>query len=339
MNERAPAPRPGRARRLLRLVGATLAVLLALAVVGPLVVPIPALEGTLPPEQLAGADSRFIEAGGVRLHVLAAGEGSPAVVLLHGFLASTFSWREVFDPLAARGLTLAFDRPAFGLSERPMPEDWGGVNPYGAEAQIHQTLALLDSFGVEHAALIGNSAGGALALRLALDHPERVAGLVLVDAAVYEGGGPSAWVRPLLHTPQARRLGPWALRGVRGWGLDFARAAWHDPGRLTAEVWEGYLLPLQTENWDRALWEYTLAGRGPDLSGRLGELAVPTLVLSGDDDRIVPPELSRRLAQEIPGARLSVLPACGHAPQEECPEAFLAAVLPFLEALAPPAPR
>lgn len=337
----APVRTAGRAaarlRRLIRLTLSLLTVLLLTAAIGPLIVPIPPLEGTLPPEQLAGPDSRFVEAAGVRLHALASGSGEPGVVLLHGFLASTYSWREVFEPLAARGLTLAFDRPAFGLTERPMPEAWGAVNPYTSEAQVRQTLDLLDAFGLERAVLIGNSSGGTLALRLALDHPERVAGLVLVDAAVYEAGGTPAWIRPLLDTPQARRLGPWVLRGVRQWGLDFARAAWHDPALITPDVWEGYLLPLRAENWDRALWEFTLAGRAPDLTGRLGEVVAPTLVLSGDDDRIVPPDLSRRLAQEIPGARLVVLPACGHAPQEECPASFLEAVLPFLEGLAPAA--
>jgi pimeloyl-ACP methyl ester carboxylesterase len=153
---------------------------------------------------------------------------------------------------------------------------------------------------------------------------------VLVDAAIYSGGGAPRWIRPLLRTPQARRLGPLAARAIRDWGYEFGRSAWHDPSRLTPEIWEAYTRPLRAENWDRALWELTVASDYPDLPSRLGELQMPVLVVTGDDDRIVPTEQSVRLAGEIPGAELAVLPACGHVPQEECPEAFLAVVKGFL---------
>ena len=86
---------------------------------------------------------------------------------------------------------------------------------------------------------------------------------------------------------------------------------------------------MQAENWDRALWELTVAGEDPGLAARLDELRMPVLVITGDDDRIVPTEDSLRLAREIPGAKLAVMPACGHVPQEECPAVFLAAVEGF----------
>jgi len=246
-------------------------------------------------------------------------------------LSSTFSWREVIGPLSETLRVVAFDRPAFGLTERP--DAWGGENPYTADFAMALTLDLMDALSVERAVLIGNSAGGALAARLALEHPERVQALILVDAAIYSEGGSRAWLRPLLATPQMRRIGPVLLRNVRTWGAEFGRSAWHDPARITPEIWAGYTLPLRADNWDRALYEYTLASQPGDLASRVSEIDMPVLVITGDDDRIVPMADSVRLASEIPNARLAILPACGHVPQEECPQAFLEVVQEFLTAL------
>ncbi len=312
-----------------------LGVLLALVIIGPLLAPIPALEGVVPPEALADPDSRFADVDGVTVHYKEMGQGdSLPLMLLHGFAASTYSWREVMQPLAEDRRVIAFDRPAFGLTERPMPGNFlNDVNPYTAEAQTDLTVGLMDELGVDQAVLVGNSAGGSIATYTALRYPERVKALVLVDAAIYSGGGSPGWVRPLLTSPQARRVGPLFVRNIRDWGYEFGRSAWHDPSKFTEEIWANYSKPLQAENWDRALWELTQASRPLDLDQRLDELGVPVLVITGDDDRIVPTEQSIRLAREIPGAELVVIPNCGHVPQEECPDAFLAAIDAFLAQL------
>jgi pimeloyl-ACP methyl ester carboxylesterase len=320
-------------KRALRYVGAGAAVLVVLLLVGPFLVPVPPLEDTVPAEGLADPDSLFVTVDALRVHTKVAGEGEPALLLLHGFGASLFSWREVTQPLGEVGTVVAFDRPAFGLTERPMPGEWDGESPYGQAAQVELTVGLMDALGIERAVLVGNSAGGTVAALTALRHPERVEALVLVDAAIYAGGGSPPWILPLLRTPQMRRLGPLFTRRIRDWGMDFGRSAWHDPSLMTPEVWEGYTRPLQVENWDRALWELTIADRPTDLAERLDELAMPALVITGDDDRIVPTEQSIRLAEELPDADLVVVPECGHVPQEECPEAFLEAMFGFLEGL------
>jgi len=306
------------------------AVLLVAVLVGPFLVPVPPLEGTVPPEQLADPDSQFVEVNGLNVHYKTAGQGEPVLVLLHGFAASLFSWREVIGPLAENATVIAFDRPAFGLTERPMPGEWQGQNPYSPEAQVALTVGLLDDLGVEKAVLVGNSAGGTVATLTALAHPERVEALVLVDPAIYSGGGAPSLLRPLLRTPQMRHLGPLFARAIRDWGDDFGRSAWHDPSKLTDEIWEGYKKPLQVDNWDRALWEFTVASHASQLEERLDELDLPVLVITGDDDRIVPTEQSIRLAAELPNAELVVIPECGHVPHEECPEAFFQAVTAFL---------
>lgn len=307
-----------------------LGILLSVACILPLLIPIPPVGGTRPPRELADPDSLFLQVNDLQLHYKQAGEGGIPLILLHGFGASVFTWREVLEPLGEDQLVVAFDRPAFGLTERLLPPYPDDVNPYTPTAQANLTIALMDELGIDQAVLMGNSAGGTIALLTALEHPERVAALILVDPAVYAGGGAPDWVRPLLNLPQIDRLGPLIARTIRDQGPATIGASWHDPSKITPDIIEGFTRPLQAEGWDRALWEFTLASRDLNLETRLDELEMPVLVITGDDDRVVPTEDSIRLAQAIPGAELAVLPACGHLPQEECPEAFLQAVETFL---------
>ena len=310
-----------------------LLVLILLLGVGPFLVPVPPLEGTVPASQLADPDSKFVEVNGLSVHYKEVGDGETTFILLHGFGASLFSWRDVMEPLSAYGRVIAYDRPAFGLTERPMPGEWTGQNPYSPEAQVEIVIGLMDALGIEQAILVGNSAGGTVSVNAALTYPKRVQALVLVDAAVYSGGGSPAWARPLLGTPQMRHLGPLIARQIKEQGPAFIETAWHDPSRITPEIFAGYEKPLQAENWDRALWELTAASHPLGLDECLDELSVPVLVITGDDDRIVPTEQSLRLAEDIPGATLAVIPGCGHLPHEERPDDFMQAVSSFLEGI------
>jgi len=147
------------------------------------------LKDVVEPEELADPDSCFVQAGGVRLHykeVGAGGGGRPAVVLLHGFNGSTFSWREVMTPIS-EGLggarVVAFDRPPFGLSERPV-EPWEGPNPYSNGQGAKFTLALMDALGLEEAVLVGHSAGCPVAAEVAIMSPDRVSSIFFASPAL-----------------------------------------------------------------------------------------------------------------------------------------------------------
>jgi pimeloyl-ACP methyl ester carboxylesterase len=307
--------------------------LVLVVVFGPFLVPVREMEGTSPVGDLAGPDSLFVDVDGLRVHYQSAGRGEPVLLLLHGFTASTFSWREVMAPLAELGTVVPFDRPSSGLTARPMPGDWEGRSPYSREAQSDLTVGLMDALKADEAVLIGHSAGGTIAALTALRYPERVRALILVDAAIYEGGGAPSWALPLLRLPQTRRIGPLIARSVRRQGERLLERSWHDPSLITPEMHEGYQASFLVDDWDKALWELTLASRASDLAERLSELVLPTLVITGDDDRIVPTELSIRLADELSQAQLAVLEGCGHVPHEECPQAFLEAVMGFLDEL------
>lgn len=302
--------------------------ILFLVLVGPFLVPVPPLENVQSRQALAPEGSQFLLVDGLEVHYQTAGEGFPVFLLLHGFGASTFSWREVMEPLAERGRAIAYDRPAFGLTERPLV--WEGESPYSTRAQVDLVVDLMDELDVEQAVLVGNSAGGTVALAAALEYPNRVAALVLVDPAVYTAGGTPALVRPLLNTPQMDHLGPLIARRISTRGDEFLERAWHDPAKITPAVYAGYRKPLQAPHWDQSLWELTKSSSQPDVTGRLDEIRLPTLVVTGDDDQVVPTADSIRLAGEIHGASLVVFEDCGHVPQEECPEQFLKAVHNFV---------
>jgi pimeloyl-ACP methyl ester carboxylesterase len=318
-------------KRFWKITGTVLGGLLILVLVGPFLIPVPPLDNTAPVETLVDEGSRFIEVNGINVHYKTYGQGEPVFILMHGFGSSLFSWREVTAPLAEYGTVIAYDRPAFGLTERPTA--WEGENPYSQDSQIELVIGLMDALNVDQAILVGNSAGGTLAMLTALKYPERVQSLILADPAVYSGGGPPAWGRPLLGTPQMRHLGPLFSRIFQTRGSELLELAWHNPSKVTTEALEGYQKPLRIEDWDKALWELTIATRENDLADHLTEFNMPVLVITGDDDRIVPTEEAVRLASELPNAQLVIVEQCGHVPHEEQPDEFMKAVINFLSEL------
>ena len=313
-----------------------------LVIFGPFLVPESPSAAQAAPEELAGPESRFVDvpyAGDtLTVHYEEAGQGESALLLLlHGFAASTFSWREVLPALGQLGRTVAFDRPAFGLTERPMPESWQGdwmrQNPYPASAQVG-TDRRFDGPTRHRPGGAGRQLGG----RRGGDVDRPGAPGAGQGAGVHRPGGlqrRQSVADPALALQHAATAPPGAAHRPPdpGLGENFARSAWHDPTQITDEIWAGYLKPLQVANWDRALWELTAANAPTGLPERLAELTLPVLVITGDDDRIVPTAQSIQLAGELPNAELVVVPACGHVPHEECPQAVLDAIQSFLAGL------
>jgi pimeloyl-ACP methyl ester carboxylesterase len=289
--------------------------------------------GPAPAAEFAGEEGLFVDVDGISVYVEEAGEGEPVLLLLHGFGASVFSWREVIQPLSEESRVVAFDRPGFGLTERPVRGQWLGESPYGAEGQAALTVALMDASGIQEAVLVGHSAGAVVAALVALEHPERVTALVLVAPAILTSGGGPGWLRPLLAIPQVDHLGPLIVRGFVGRLESVLDQSWYDPSLLTDDVREGYKLTLQVEGWDRGLWEILRAPQPKDLAGRLGEIEMPTLVICGEGDSIVPMADSAAVAEAVPGARFARIEQAGHLPHEEQPGDFVKLVQGFLSEL------
>jgi pimeloyl-ACP methyl ester carboxylesterase len=323
-------------KRILKIIAIILGVLLVVLLIGPFLVPIPPLEGVSSPEKLADSDSQFIDVKGLRVHYKKFGQGTPNFILLHGFAASEFSWREIYKPLAQYGTVMAYDRPAFGLTSRPLPGSWTGENPYSNDTQVELVIALMDAMKMDKAILVGNSAGGGIAAMAALKYPQRVQALVLVDAAVSSNASNNNnfnVMNVLSNTPQLQRIGPLLVRNIRDWGIEFGKSAWHDPTKITPEIWAGYTEPLQTLDWDVGLWQFQSAPRTASYANRLKEITMPALVIAGDDDRVIPTQKSIDLAQVLPNAKLVVIPNSGHVPHEETPNEFMQAMKDWLATL------
>lgn len=283
-------------------------------------------------DRYADADSRFFESGGFRVHYKIFGKGEPLIVLLHGSFLSIRSWRDVTTPLSKKATVLVFDRPAFGLTSRPVPSADNSAR-YSPEAQSDLVVRLIREAGYEKAILVGNSTGGTLAVLTALRHPRHVQGLVLAGAMIYSGYATSevpAFMKPLLTSmgPAFSRLMKFLItrlydRNIRGF--------WHNKEALSEETLSAFRSDLMIGDWSRAFWELFLETHHLALDKRVCDLEVPVLVVTGEHDLTVKTEESLRLAREIPGTELEVIPDCGHLPQEETPDAFVAVVMSFLQ--------
>lgn len=303
-------------------------VLLDLALIIPLVINVPELEDVTSVHNLADPDSLFIEVDHFDFHYKTAGSGETTLVLLHGFGSSLYSWREVTPALSDNYTVYAYDRPAFGLTERPTI--WTGENPYTRVASLHQFDQLLTFWATGPVVLVGNSAGGSVAMEYALTHPEKVLALILVSPSLGPGKSFASRFGWIVDSPQTQRMGPLIVRRIAQTGLDTLEKAWYDPSRQPPDTIQLYTKPLQAENWDVALWHYSTTGEVSQLPDQLDLFDLPILLITGEEDRIIPAKNTIKLAGQLKGAELVVIPECGHVPQEECPAEFLAAVEDFL---------
>ncbi|ANB03268.1 alpha/beta fold hydrolase [Ectothiorhodospira sp. BSL-9] len=322
-------------RWLLIILGSLFTLGLLVLLLGPFLISSQPLKGLESAQAVATEDSRFVTipfAGtdGLKLHYLEADGGSeadaPTFVLLHGFTFNAYTWNELLPGLAKHGRVVAHDQVPYGLSAKPTRDDWSGPNPFTKEAALTHLLAFLDAREIDQAILVGNSSGATLAMEAALEAPERVSGLVLINPWVYVDR--PTFPDAVTQLPQIRRLNLLLARqlGSRGTLLDLS---YHDPEAISDERRALTMIHTRVENWDLAWGElFVRAMASPvDVSAHLGDLTQRSLVIIGDEDRVVPPEDSRRAAQELPNATVATIPGCGHVPQEECPGAVLEAVV------------
>ena len=276
-------------------------------------------------------DSRFIDVNGFKVHYRFAGNGKPLVMLLHGSFLSLRSWRLVFDDLSKTASVVAFDRPAFGLTSRPLPSKATSVS-YSPEAQSDLVIALMKKLGFHKAVFAGNSTGGTIAMLTALRYPQHVEGLVLVDAMIYSGYATSevpSFIKPVMKamTPFFSHLMRFLIARLYSRVI---RAMWYEKKKLGGDVLEGFREDQMIGDWSRAFWEVFLETHYLRLDEQLKTMVQQSLVITGEHDTMVKMEESMRLASELPFAELVVVPDCGHLPQEEQPEAFVLAVRKFL---------
>jgi pimeloyl-ACP methyl ester carboxylesterase len=310
------------------MVRALLAGVVAFLVV-PYLIPEPN-SGTMTNVEAAGANAEFAELNGLNVHIATQHYTgtckcqAPLVILMHGFGASTFSWRKVIKPLGQFGEVIAYDRPGFGFTERPT--SWGKVNPYGFEGNFKLLDAIIAKYGQQRKiVLVGHSAGGQLAAEYARLNPTKVQELVLVDAAILTTGGSSEGLDWLYQIPQIQRLGPILVNSIAKTGDDLLRKSYFDQKNVITEVYDGYHAPLKVKGWERGFWNFATAPRKNDLVKHLGDIKTPTLLITGEADTVVPVADQPKLNKQIPNSTLVIISKAAHLPQEEQPDAFIEA--------------
>ena len=272
--------------------------------------------------------AREIQVERTRIRYVETGQGLP-VVLIHGLGASLYAWRKNLAPIAAVGYrVIALDLPGFGFSDKP-------ASGYDNESYVRVTLALLDSLRIADAVFVGHSMGGAVAAQVAIEHPDRVRGLVLIGSA---GLG----VREPLVLRVARWpfVGPVAL-ALRGRGLTarILKATYADPTKVTEADVDQYYAPTVEPGYAHALRSVLREFRFDGLQGQLEHVAAPTLVLWGEEDRVVPMGLGRAFALGIPKAAFLSVAHAGHSVQEEAPDEVNRLIIKFLREGLPRVPR
>jgi pimeloyl-ACP methyl ester carboxylesterase len=260
--------------------------------------------------------------GGDRVHVVTQGSG-PSVVLLHGFIQSSWAWRFALDVLARRFTVHAVDLPGCGWSAKPKVS-------YCLVHQAERIAELLGKLGAESAHLVGNSLGGALALELALLVPHRVGRIVLVNPAS-PGLYPIALLAAVQHETTAPLLQLPGISKVVQLGLRHVAYA-----RLPIDdaFLQAFLQPLWTPGATHAALQVARHFNSDlrALDRRLHDIPHRTLVLWGREDRMVPLRAVERLTRRLPDALLELFDCSGHCPMEEEPERFCREVLRFLAA-------
>ena len=269
--------------------------------------------------------SKFIDVKGQRVHLR--DEGPPAdplpIVLIHGTSASLHTWDGWAEGLRGRRRVIRFDLSGFGLT---------GPNPrgdYSDAAHARFVIDLVDALGLQRFVVGGNSLGGEIAWRTTLLAPQRVERLILVDAAGY------AFVPESI--PLGFRL---AFSPVTAWLAEYTlpralveasvRSVYGEPARVSAALVDRYFELTLREGNRRALAQRLRQFKPGENASQVRELKLPTLILWGARDRLIPPENARRFAADIAGAELVMFDRLGHVPHEEDPAATLVAVRRFL---------
>ncbi|MBL0296403.1 MAG: alpha/beta hydrolase [Rubrivivax sp.] len=276
--------------------------------------------------------SDFIEVRGQVVHLRDEGprDDPLPLVLIHGTSASLHTWEGWVAALKGQRRIISFDLPGFGLTG-PFTGQYS-PGDYRGDTYARFVLDLLDALQVPRAVVGGNSLGGEVAWRLAVMAPERVAALVLVDAA-----GPVFTPEsvPLgfavARLPVVNRIAEWVLpRSVVAQSLT---SVYGDPARVTPELVDRYFELTLREGNRRALgqrMQQWVMGEGAEQIARVKQ---PTLILWGGRDRLIPPAVGQWLQQQIAGSRLVVFDDLGHVPHEENPARTVAPVKDFLLAL------
>ncbi len=291
----------------------------------------------------APADATFVDVDGVHVRYREAGRG-PAVVLIHGYGASSASWLPVIPTIARHHRVIAIDLKGFGWTSRP-------AGDYSPSAEAALVWGVLDKLGVHDVAIVGHSWGTSVAMSMAVAHPDRVRRVALYDAYVYDDQVPGffRWAETrglgellfgMFYRERIEDRAPLAFydeRIVTQARVDAVEDDLAKPGTVAAA-----LAVARTHHF--ATLHRELAASPFGASARSRDHAKQVLLLWGENDQVTPLRFGQRLVAELADATLVTYPRCGHIPMAEAPQstrdlaAFLDRDLESAPAPAPPAP-
>jgi pimeloyl-ACP methyl ester carboxylesterase len=273
----------------------------------------------------ATSPSKFVIIDGVSLHLRDEGPAADAhpIVLIHGTSSSLHTWAGWMSRLKWQHRVVSFDLPGAGLSAQFQDDD------YRIEHYTHVVEHLLEQLEARHAILVGNSLGGRIAWEIALERPDLATRLVLIDSVGYPGeAGPPPLAVQIARVPVA---GPFIIEHFTPRGLveKSLRVAFGDPRKLTRDLVDRYYELLLRAGNRRALM-LQLQQESYEDSARIRSITIPTLILWGALDHVVPIAHAQRFHDDIAGSQLVVFATLGHVPQEEGPDQTLQALEDFL---------
>ena len=290
-----------------------------------------AVNGALPTDiklhHKFAVEERWINLDGARMRYLYAGSG-PALLLVHGLLGYSFSWRFTIPTLARHATVYAVDLMGTGFSDRPPHLDCS----FRASAQ--RLLGFMDAVGIASCDLLGTSHGGAVSMMLAALASKRIRRLILVDP-VNPWSAHGKHLSVLLSNPVVAQMFLTLAPRVRILDEFYHRRMFGDPRRIPPDSLEGYRKPMRIpgsyeyglavlRSWNRDLRELEL------VLPRIAD--IPTLLIWGTSDTAVDPTSAHQLQQRFRDCRLLMFEGVGHLPYEEVPEEFNRAVTAFLSA-------
>lgn len=315
-------------KTLIRIILFIIVALLLIFFIAPFIIPINT-SGADPTTLVTDPDGRFITIQGVSTYYEDKGNiDAPVMIFIHGLFGSTETWRYNVDGFVGEGYrVITFDRPGFGLSDKP--ESFN----YSVKNQADFIDELMSQLGILDAIIIGHSAVGNVATHFTLAYPERVRYLILVDAAVLTGG-PPPFIGGFLRFPPIWNWGRIGLQTLftRQQLENSLKSFYINPSFLTEADYDVYWRAFQTPNWDIGLLGLTRDSAGNTLAPNMLEMLYPeTLILWGDKDTVTPVADAERLAGIIPYAELVYIPNTGHQPFEEAPQAFNDTIMNYLD--------
>lgn len=288
----------------------------------------------------ANAASRYMDLpGGLKVHYRDQGKrDGPVIVLVHGFGASLHTWEPWVARLGSQYRIITLDLPGFGLTSAP---EGYTIGRHDFVEVVDQVTAKL---GVTKFVLAGNSMGGGAAWNYALAHPDKLQGLVLVDAAGWPRQGAEADKGPIVFKILRNPIGRFLVKDLDASAM--TRAGLKDAFAPTPEMVDdamvGRYVEMARAPGHRDIIMGLMGGFDPAAAAskeKLGKIAVPTLVLHGAADKLIPVGDATRFGEAIPGATVIIYPRVGHVPMEQIADRSAADLDSWLKAKVWPASK